>query len=133
LYTFVKIIVLRFKQLLSAFVLLAFCCQLFNRAAIVTSYYTNTAAYAKNCENKAKPQMACHGKCQMIKKLRAEEKKDQQNPERRSGNNDEVVLSSKSFYPSLSNIAAMDVSSYANYHTGTELKMPRSVFHPPAV
>ncbi|NCI52015.1 hypothetical protein GWC95_18975 [Sediminibacterium roseum] len=122
-----------FKQFLSAIVLLAICCQLFNRTAIVTSYYTNTAAYEKNCENKAKPQLACHGKCQMMKKLKAQEQKDQQNPERRSDNKNEVVLSSKSFYLSVDFIVAEHILLHSVYQPGKESKMPRSVFHPPSV
>ncbi len=120
------------KQLLSAFVLLAFSCQLFNRTFIVTSYYANTAAYLKNCENKAKPMLHCNGKCQMMKKLKAEEKKDQQNPERRSENKNEVVLSTKSFYPSIRNISSQSSQLYTAYNDSRSVKMPRSVFHPPS-
>lgn len=122
-----------FKQFLSAIVLLALCCQLFNRTAIVASYYTNTAAYEKNCENKARPQLACHGKCQMMKRLKAQEQKDQQNPERRSDSKSEVVLSSKSFYLSVDNIIAENILFHSVYQAGKELKMPRSVFHPPSL
>ncbi len=35
--------------------LLAFVAQTFSKTFIVAGYYANTAAYAKNCENKAKP------------------------------------------------------------------------------
>lgn len=114
-------------------VLLAFSCQLFNRAAIVTSYYTNKAAYEKNCENKAKPQLACHGKCQMMKQLKAEEKKDQQNPERRVDNKNEVVLSSKSFYPSLKLLARIRSTYFDYYQPGKLSGIAKSVFHPPTV
>ena len=76
--------------------MLALLMQTLNRGCIVWSYYINTAAYAKNCENKAKPKLHCNGKCQMMKKMRQEENKEKQNPERRT-NTDEVI-SSKSFF-----------------------------------
>ncbi|MFN3667604.1 MAG: hypothetical protein ACK4S0_15685 [Sediminibacterium sp.] len=121
------------KQFFTAIILLAFSCQLFNRAAIVTSYYTNKAAYEKNCENKAKPQLACHGKCQMMKQLKAEEKKDQQNPERRLDNKNEVVLSSKSFYPSLTKLTKLGSTYFDYYQPGKFSGIAQSVFHPPTV
>ena len=85
------------KQLTAAILLLAFMTSCFCRAAIVLDYYTSAAAFAKNCENKARPQMHCNGKCQMMKKLKQEEKKDENNPERKIENKNEV-LSSRSFF-----------------------------------
>jgi len=84
------------KQIATFLILTAFAVQTFNRAVIVFNYYTNTAAFAKNCENKAKPMLHCNGRCQMLKKLKQEENKDKQNPERRNDNKDEVLYCSKS-------------------------------------
>ena len=92
-------------------------------------YYSNTAAYAKNCINKAKPQMHCNGKCQMMKKLKAQEKKDQQNPERR--NSKEDVLSSKSFFVSLNIITTHSRILYHNADSGVPVKRSHTFFHPP--
>ena len=39
------------------------------------NYYTNTAAFAKNCVNKAKPKLHYNGKCQMMKKCRRAKRK----------------------------------------------------------
>ncbi len=85
------------KQLTAAIFLLAFMTSCFCRAAIVLDYYTNTTAFAKNCKNKARPQMHCNGKCQMIKKFKQEEEKDENNPERKIENKNEP-LSSQSFF-----------------------------------
>ena len=41
-------------------------------------YYANKGAFAKNCINKARPKMRCNGKCQMMKALLAEHKKEQE-------------------------------------------------------
>lgn len=64
--------------------MIAFFAQTFSKGLIVANYYTNTQAYAKNCINKAKPKMHCNGKCQMMKKLKQEENKDSQNPDRKN-------------------------------------------------
>ena len=79
------------KQLTAALLLLAFTTSSFCKTAIVVGYYTNTAAFAKNCINKARPKMHCNGKCQMMKKLAQEEKKDQGNTERKPENKNEVI------------------------------------------
>jgi hypothetical protein len=71
--------------------------QTFRGGVVVLDYYTNSAAFAKNCVNKAKPKMHCNGKCQMMKKMQEEEKENQQLPERKFENKMEV-LSSKSFF-----------------------------------
>lgn len=79
-----------FKQIAVILLLAAFAAQTFNRAVIVFNYYTNTASFAKNCENKNRPMLHCNGHCQLMKKLKQEENKDKQNPERRNENKDEV-------------------------------------------
>ena len=65
--------------------------QSFDRVLIVADYFTRTSSYAKNCENKKKPQMHCQGKCQMMKKLEQQEKDNQSFPERRMENKQEVL------------------------------------------
>ncbi|MES2848248.1 MAG: hypothetical protein V4685_04295 [Bacteroidota bacterium] len=110
--------------------LLAFVAQTFSKTFIVAGYYANTAAYAKNCENKAKPKMNCNGKCQVMKKLKQEESKDKQNPERKADNKDEV-LSSKSFFTTLSfNIQPLK-TIYPSITANKAVSMPRTLFHPP--
>jgi hypothetical protein len=110
---------------------LAFASQTFNKAIIVLDYNTNTKSYAANCENKAKPKMHCNGKCQMMKKLKEEEKKDQQNPERKSENKNEFVLSSRSFYPALEFGISLHKISFPSIVAGKTIKMPRSLLRPP--
>ncbi|MEY2916790.1 MAG: hypothetical protein RIS73_504 [Bacteroidota bacterium] len=123
-----------FKQITSILLLLAFAIQTFSGGFVVLNYYTNTAAFAKNCVNKAKPKMHCNGKCQMMKKLKEEEeKKDQQLPERKVENKIEV-LSSKSFFYS----AATAFSVIASKATTVEKDYPLtdisySFFRPPQV
>jgi len=94
------------KQLTAIFLIVAFAVQTFSSGFVVLNYYTNTASFAKNCENKARPKMHCNGKCQMMKKLKQEEKQDQQNPERKSENKIEVLSSRSFFYTSIAAISA---------------------------
>jgi hypothetical protein len=57
----------------------------------MADYELNKGFIAKNlCENRARPWLHCNGQCQLMKKLRKEEKKDQTNPNRRQENNNEV-------------------------------------------
>lgn len=120
------------KQLSACILILAIAAQTFNRLAIVVDYYTNTASYAKNCINKAKPMMHCNGHCQLMKKLNHEENKDQQNPERRAENKLEV-LSSRSFFCNAAIPAFISVSTIKNnfslVYTTTGCYL--DIFHPP--
>jgi hypothetical protein len=118
---------------LSALLLLAaFAITVFNRAEIVVAYYTNTGSYARNCVNRNLLMMHCNGKCQMMKKLQAEDKKDRQNPERRTENNDQVA-SSKSFFPTVEfEPTFIDDCYRLTNHTSFPAGLYLSIFHPPA-
>lgn len=98
----------------------------------MANYFTNTEAFAKNCVNKARPLLHCNGKCQLAKKLREEEKKEQQTPERKASK-DEVV-SSKSFF------AGAPMAAFRLIAKRAPFGIPffpsgslRPVFHPPAI
>jgi hypothetical protein len=121
-----------FKLSATILLLAAFAVQTFYKTFIVTDYYTNTSAYAKNCENKAKPQLHCNGKCQMMKKLKQEEKKDQQNPERKADNKDEVI-SSKSFFASVNQIALVSKIHYNFFNNNSVQDRTSDFFHPPTL
>jgi hypothetical protein len=121
------------KQLTAIFLLTAFVAQTFTGSLIRLDYYTNTNAYAKNCINKAKPKMHCNGKCQMMKKMQEEEKKDQENTERKYENKINV-LSSKSFFTIITPGISTEISmAYYSGNNKCTIKMPRTYFHPPTV
>lgn len=122
-----------FRQVTAIFLLIAFAAQIFSKAVIVIDYYTNTASYAKNCENKIKPALHCNGKCQMIKKIQEEEKKDQQNPERKSDYKNEVA-SSKSFFANGLLKKPLTTNTYSTYFkTLFPIGAHADIFHPPAL
>jgi hypothetical protein len=118
-----------FKQIAAALLLLCCMAQTFSQAAMVGSYYINTAAYAKDCINKAKPKLHCNGKCQLMKKMKQEENKDKQNPERR--NSSDEVLSSKSFFTSVQIIPVIKPTHFSSYISSFPTERSTEFFHPP--
>lgn len=121
-----------FKQTITIIFLLAFATQVFNRYFVMADYYVNTAAYAKNCINKAKPKMHCNGKCQMMKKMQEEEKKEQQDSNKKT-ENDVNVLSSKSFFATVPFSKKYFVKkTYPILPAPKETKRSFEIFHPPS-
>lgn len=110
---------------------MAFMTQTFNQASVIARYYANTAAYAKNCENKAKPQMQCNGKCQMLKKLKKASQEDQQNTERTGGSSKNEVLSSRSHFASIPCINQVLSKAYHAFCVSKLSTITTSIFHPP--
>ena len=84
------------KQFGAILLLLSFVTQAFTGAVIVGGYYVSPGNYAKNCVNRSRPQLHCNGRCQLLKKLKQEESRDQQSPVKLSRS--EQVLSSRSFF-----------------------------------
>ena len=121
------------KSLTVTMLLLAFASQTFYKAFIVFDYVANTKAYARYCENKNRPKLHCNGKCQMMKKIKEEEKKEAQNSERKSENKNENILQLKNFQAIFQFIYAENTKlTYPEYRSGSIIKMPRSYFHPPS-
>jgi hypothetical protein len=122
-----------YRQVLAISLIIVFLLQLFNKPFIVADYYVNTGKYAKNCENKYKPQLKCNGKCQMIKKIQEEAKKDvekeNRQPEKESGN----IMSSKSFYAAAPSIYALETMQKKQFPAVNDQLLHRSfdIFHPP--
>ena len=111
--------------------LVAFMAQSFDRVLIVADYFARTSAYAKNCENKKKPQMRCQGKCQMMKKLEQQEKDNQSFPERKMENKQEV-LACENIHQS--NFSAFIISTllFVDPIIGKVIDISSSLLRPPA-
>lgn len=88
----------------------------------------------KRCENKARPQLHCNGKCQLMKKILEQEKKEQgQAPELKIAAKTDA-LSSKSFFPSYVTVVKIERSAlFIQYTIGFPVDRSRSLFHPPNV
>ena len=120
------------KQAITLFILVVFLAQTFSRYVTLADYYTNTAEYARNCENKDKPWMHCNGHCQLSKKLKQQDTNDKQLPEKKSGKVNNTVISSRSFFTtvSLKDLLVVGIQ-YAPHPIGKAVKMPQPFFHPP--
>lgn len=69
----------------------------------------------------------------MMKKLKAEEKKDQENPERKAENKNESVVSFQTTVNAFTAVArsSQSIKHYISYKEGVTLHRSLSVFHPP--
>jgi hypothetical protein len=120
------------KKVITLVLLVAFAIHTFSRVMIVFGFYANQKTIAATlCENRDKPILKCDGKCFLAKKLQAQEKKDQQNPERKIENKTED-LSSRSFYSVLSGSIFTDIARvYEKEPFGKPVHRSFTVFHPP--
>ena len=105
--------------------------QSFDRVLIVADYFARTSAYAKNCENKKKPQMRCQGKCQMMKKLEQQEKDNQSYPERKMENKQEV-LACEAIQQSGFTAFSISTLPFVDRAIGKVIDISSSLLHPPA-
>lgn len=120
-----------FRRLTVILLLTAFVAQTFTGSLIQLDYFLNTGAYAKNCINKARPKMHCNGNCQVMKKIREEEKKEQENTDRKYDSKI-PVLSSRSFFPAVAeNFSTLVVINHIALDDVQQVKMPRTHFRPP--
>ena len=113
--------------------LLAFSFQCFNKAFIVVDYYSNTATYAKECINKSRPKMHCNGRCQMMKKLKADEKKDADNPERKQENKNDIFSPFVLINEMRIVVNPSAAFTYYLINDNRICRMPRSCFRPPGL
>ena len=121
------------RGFIAVLLLLTLSVQCFHKAFVVVSFYWNQSYIAKTlCENKAKPQLKCGGKCQLMKKLQQEEKKEQQLPNLKWGGKEEV-LSSKSFFATLPAFFTSTFHTYNTFLLGTLAEYREAIFHPPAM
>jgi len=107
--------------------------QTFSRSIAMADYMVNLEAYKKACVNKAKPMMHCNGKCQLLKKMKKQAGDNGTNATAPKFNQPDYVLSSKSFFPTLSYVTIsncnifqiQDQSKFNNNYLA-------SIFRPPS-
>ena len=119
------------KYTIVIFLFTALIAQTFSRSLAMADYLVNLDTYKKNCVNKAKPMLHCNGKCQMFKKMKKQEGSNGTNAPAPKFNQIEVVLSSKSFFPSLNVISTHDITSFYTYNDEFSSNYLGSIFHPP--
>ncbi len=74
--------------------------------------------------------MHCNGKCKMMKKLKQEENKDKQNPNRKTDNKDEVLFS-KSSFPFIQIAVTTLKILYPAIKASLAIDHIYDIFHPP--
>jgi hypothetical protein len=121
------------KYTLVILLLAALMAQTFSRSIAMADYMVNLEAYKKACINKAKPKMQCNGKCQMLKKVKKQEGDSEASAPVLKLNHLEVVLSSKSFFPSISVVSTNNSSSYFTYTDDYSSDYLGAIFHPPSI
>jgi hypothetical protein len=119
------------KQVPVILLLVGFLGQTFSKYFIVLDYQLNKSYIAANlCENRNRPEMKCAGKCYLCRRLKNEEKKDQDNPERKAENKFE----STSFPSGLVLRHPTPVTTtlqYPHFQEAICNSFTGSVFHPP--
>lgn len=88
--------------------------------------------FASHCENKFRPAMNCNGKCVMMKKLLAEEEKQQKNPELKLENKVEVFQQATGYIQSPINVTILSQPPATNSPTRLS-DWHADFFHPPSL
>jgi hypothetical protein len=121
------------KYAIVILIIVAVFAQSFTRSILIADYLVNIETYQKNCENKAKPMLHCNGKCQMFKKIKKQEGNNQNSMPIPKFNQEELVLSSKSFFPSIEQAILLNQLVYSYYKGTNPSNYQGSIFHPPGV
>lgn len=108
--------------------------QVFSKWFMVLSFKINQDYIAKNlCENRYRPKLNCKGNCVLMKKLKQEEKKEQNAPITIKLETTSVVVSSKSFFATVeSPVEIITASSPFATNSGKPVDRTGDIFHPPS-
>jgi hypothetical protein len=120
------------RYITSLVLLVAFAMQTFYRAVIAVDYYARGNAYARVCENKARPQLHCNGRCQMLKKIKTEQQKEHNIPGRKAESKAEVLSFHLFFTVSLLRpLFTIPKRKVPVYSGGHVVDRSFAIFHPP--
>ncbi|RYG43553.1 MAG: hypothetical protein EOO01_21125 [Chitinophagaceae bacterium] len=67
-------------KIAASILLFAFLGQTFDQGFYYLGYLIEKKEYIKRCENKNRPQLQCNGKCQLMKKIKEQQEKEQGQP-----------------------------------------------------
>ena len=105
----------------------------FSRSLVLADYLVNLESYKKVCVNKTKPIMHCNGKCQMFKKIKKQEGESDTNTPAPKFNQQEIILSTKSFFPTIEFLRPHQSIIFYTYNSSLNSNYLSSIFHPPGV
>lgn len=121
-----------FRYFLASILIISFTAQMLGGFVVEIDYHLRTASYADNCVNKDKPMMHCNGKCQMVKKMQQEEKKDQQVPERKSLSGNDITLFSKTSFATINLPVSFITPAIKSRYVSSSISFySLDIFHPP--
>ncbi len=106
--------------------------QSFSPVIIISDYYVNVSRYAALCINKAKVEMHCNGKCQMTKKLKEEDSREKQNPDRSVKNQNDFFISNRQAFAVVILQSNIYKKKYPIVVGKVTVDRPRSFFRPPS-
>jgi hypothetical protein len=121
-------------KLIAVFFILSFFTHQFGKLAIVADYYANTSQYAKNCINKPMPKLHCNGKCQMMKKIQDEEKKEKEDAEKKNENKKDTPLYfEKDVVKANPLLDLKGKNKFQSFNSSKPIGRSCQIFHPPKV
>jgi hypothetical protein len=109
--------------------------QTFSKWFVEISFNLNRDYIAKNlCENRYRPVLKCNGNCVLMKKMKQEEKKEQDAPPVKL-EIASIVLSSRSFFATAEVPVFISSTSYNSIagNSGKPVDRAAAIFHPPSV
>ena len=108
--------------------------QTFSKWFVEISFNLNRDYIAKNlCENRYRPVLKCNGNCVLMKKMKQEEKKEQDAPPVKLEITS-IVLSSRSFFATAEPPVFISSTSYSIAgNSGKPVDRAVAIFHPPSV
>lgn len=109
--------------------------QVFSNWFVVLSFKLNQDYIAKNiCENRYRPKLNCKGNCVLMKKMREQEKQEQNTPANIKLEITSIILSSKSFFATAeAPVIVFTASSKLAENSGKPIDRTADIFHPPSV
>lgn len=111
------------------------CCQLSSRYFVILDFYLNREAIAEAlCINQDKPEMQCNGSCALKEKLQQEDRRNQESPERKAENKNEVLyLIAKNTLPDILHSPDSDQQNYNHPNSiGVPIDRKYTIFRPPS-
>jgi len=108
--------------------------QTFSKWFVVISFNLNQDYIAKNlCENRYRPVLKCNGNCVLMKKMKQEEKQEQNAPGPVKLEIASIVLSSRSFFATAETPVFISKTLYVSVvNSGKPVDRAAAIFHPPS-
>ena len=106
----------------------------FSNWFVVLNFKLNQNFIANNiCENRFQPKLNCKGNCALVKKLKQQEKQEQQNSRSAKVEISSLVLYSTSFYATVDPpVVIVLPSGIRNRNSGHPVDRAFTFFHPPS-